>query len=424
MAVRVVSRIRDQDDYLSTTLSDGLYLRYDAATGKFAPAPLAGTNAVGVNLPGGNLILAGGRGTGNAAPGVVKIQVATPGASGSALATLADVLTATNTGVKIAVRPFLAAPNSGPGDADLSANELTSYTVQADKQVAARVKRADGTLYTARFGEQQAALANTSGATLTALETEVNALKARLRAYGAILDPPFSPASVQGLVLWLDAGQGLFQSTGGAAATANADPVGQWMDQSGNARHGTQATTAAKPTLRLNQVNGRPALRFDGADDFFSLAAWPAGATSGELFLVVKLVADPPSDSTSGLWSIGASGSDTHFPYIENNIYDDCLSTVRKNLGDPLPSLSSAYHIYSVASAAGAWTARLDGATLFTTATNTYGVAASPKLGQSLSTRVLNGHIAEFFAYSSVLSAPDRVSVLTHLSTKYAIPVS
>lgn len=66
-------------------------------------------------------------------------------------------------------------------------------------------------------------------------------------------------------------------SDGTLAGWAGADGfVKQWWDQSGNARHATQATTTAQPQIVDSGVlvteGGKAAVRFDGVDDFLSLA--------------------------------------------------------------------------------------------------------------------------------------------------------
>ena len=71
---------------------------------------------------------------------------------------------------------------------------------------------------------------------------------------------------------------------GGFCAGTNGAVV-TWYDQSGLARHATQATTGAQPLLvqggELVKENGRPALFFDGVDDFFNI---PAGISLGNGF--------------------------------------------------------------------------------------------------------------------------------------------
>lgn len=57
---------------------------------------------------------------------------------------------------------------------------------------------------------------------------------------------------------------------------ADGTAVTQWDDQSGNARHATQATGSAQPTCQTaagDLVNGRPVIRFDGSNDVMSTGA-------------------------------------------------------------------------------------------------------------------------------------------------------
>lgn len=46
------------------------------------------------------------------------------------------------------------------------------------------------------------------------------------------------------------------------------DPVASWADLSGNERDLSQAEEAKQPLLKLDALNGRPVVRFDGEDDF------------------------------------------------------------------------------------------------------------------------------------------------------------
>jgi hypothetical protein len=70
----------------------------------------------------------------------------------------------------------------------------------------------------------------------------------------------FSPA------LWLDASDAstLFQSNGGAAASADGDPVGYWLDKSGNNNHATQTSGSNKPTLKTAIQNSKNIVRANG----------------------------------------------------------------------------------------------------------------------------------------------------------------
>ncbi|NBW21948.1 MAG: hypothetical protein EBR82_79750 [Caulobacteraceae bacterium] len=81
----------------------------------------------------------------------------------------------------------------------------------------------------------------------------------------------FSPKDISGLQLWLDATAGLFDATsGGNAVTADGSAVARWEDQSGNARHATQATSGNRAALKTSVQNSKNVIRFDGTDDFYS----------------------------------------------------------------------------------------------------------------------------------------------------------
>ena len=76
--------------------------------------------------------------------------------------------------------------------------------------------------------------------------------------------PPFTPASISGLALWLDAADT-------ATITQSSGLVSQWNDKSGNARHATQATGANQPVTNTRTIGGRNAIEWTGATKFFDI---------------------------------------------------------------------------------------------------------------------------------------------------------
>lgn len=232
---------------------------------------------------------------------------------------------------------------------------------------------------------------------------------------------PFAPTDIAGLALWLKADAGTFQSSGGSAATSDADPVGEWQDQSGNARHLTQATGSVKPTLRLAVQNGLPVIRFDGTDDFLEIPDFLTGFTAAEIFVVVKADADPAADAgTSGLWLLGTGN--THYPWTNGTIFDSFGSGAQQATDNPATTLAQ-FNVYNVSSASGAWTNRLNGAEIFTTGTNTVSFPSGPRLGISAaSAHWFDGDVGELVLYDSVLSAGNRSSVLAYLQARWGTP--
>lgn len=199
------------------------------------------------------------------------------------------------------------------------------------------------------------------------------------------------------------------------------DPIGTAAND-GSLADFTQATAAAKPTLRggASLLNGHYVVEHDGVDDYLDGPNLSA-LTSGHAFIVVKVDADPPgATGTTGLWTIGTAEHATHFPYTDSTIYDGAMSTARKTVGDPTPSLAS-WRIYEVRSATNDWEALLDGTSLHSTSTNTVGLPTTSYLGRDSSYGFkLDGRWAYFFL-SSALSSGDASDMRGWLQTRFGL---
>ncbi len=197
-----------------------------------------------------------------------------------------------------------------------------------------------------------------------------------------------------------------------------------WADISGNAQHATQATAANQPGYPgAVTINGQPTLRFI-TDDYLNLPSM-AALTAGEVFIVLKMDADPAAgDATSGLWQMGADVTATHYPYSDGVVYDSFGTTARKNTGNPSASLASA-HLYNAVSAAGEWTSRINGTQHFTTATNTASFSATPKLGYAGQGGIYAAmYLAEFVLFTRKLVAAERALMNTYFSKRYALTIA
>lgn len=75
-------------------------------------------------------------------------------------------------------------------------------------------------------------------------------------------DPGTVVSNTSDLEIWLRADAGVTTESGG---------VSRWEDQAGGDHNATQGTATARPTLLASAVNGLPAVRFDGNDDFLSV---------------------------------------------------------------------------------------------------------------------------------------------------------
>lgn len=77
------------------------------------------------------------------------------------------------------------------------------------------------------------------------------------------------------LKLWLDAADKTALFTGGDCASgslpSDSASIGCWKDKSGYANNATQGTSASQPVFLANIQNGKPAIRFDGTNDYLAL---------------------------------------------------------------------------------------------------------------------------------------------------------
>lgn len=250
----------------------------------------------------------------------------------------------------------------------------------------------------------------------------------------------FSPKDISGLQLWLDATTGLFNSTsGGSAVTTNASSVARWEDQSGNARHATQATSGSRATLRTSVQNGKNIIRFDGADDFYTgvASALPLATGSTRLSFFVAIIPDlsgrqgsyggggiirgMEADSNEG-WYFGVRANGK-FAFNQNAGTDACIvstSTLTTN---------TAYVIGSVYDGSQTGISNRVKNYLFATeetdvldnGAGGWGSGEEIGRGYPSPSYYFKGDICEIVIYNSVLSSSEITNVSNYLKTKWGI---
>ena len=105
--------------------------------------------------------------------------------------------------------------------------------------------------------------------------------------------PGNSQIPTAGLALWLKADTGV---------TLNGETVSAWADQSGQQHEATQPDASSQPTLATSGT-GKPALRFDGANDFLNFNVPIDGLEAMTIILV--------SNNTSPAQDGGTAFSDS-----------------------------------------------------------------------------------------------------------------
>src|SRR6266542_2426362 len=192
--------------------------------------------------------------------------------------------------------------------------------------------------------------------------------------------------------------------------------VEYWLDQSGSHADASQVTASSQPLWVDGAANGRPVVRFDGADDYFALPNFLNGTTQAEAFVVLKATVDTPSTPRS-LWRMGTGSYGDYYPSTDGIIYENFGSSTRYVVGNPAQPLDQ-YHLYNVAGKAGELTARINGIVQYSTTINTYGYYTAPVLGVWSST-FFAGDVAEVVIFNRVLTSDERDAVAIYLNQKY-----
>ena len=236
---------------------------------------------------------------------------------------------------------------------------------------------------------------------------------------------PFTPASISGLKLWLKSDAGLYQERTGASATtlasADSDPVGSWLDQSGNGNHATAPTDACRPLLKTAIQNGRNIVRFDGTDDSLTGTGVSIANAAFSVFVVRK------SSFASGprvVFSVGGEASSYNTLHIKQtastsesfDLYEMAVF-VTTTLSD-----FAIYHYKQASNKTMSY--NKNGTALnssvspsFFTGTSSYSV------GKYAGANILFfiGDIAEILVYAGALSAGNIASVEAYLNSRWAV---
>lgn len=244
--------------------------------------------------------------------------------------------------------------------------------------------------------------------------------------------PAFTPASISGLQLWLDASDAstLFtDSAGTTAVTADGDPVGCWSDKSGNNNHVVQSDPTLKPSLRTNIQNGKNVVRGDGVNDY--IASSTGGADSSfTLFCVTISRLDGTAFSPFSVGELAlrkarilnkTSGNNIQFSTTGSSLYD-CI------VNSALSWLSGTPIIAQMKNNAGLISLAKNNGTFST------GVAPINFYGQGLlayssgvirvmrgNTASYNGDICELLYYTAALSDADKAGIVAYLNAKWSV---
>jgi hypothetical protein len=240
----------------------------------------------------------------------------------------------------------------------------------------------------------------------------------------------FTPRSISGLALWLDASDAstLFQDVAATTpATATSDPVGAWLDKSGNARHATQSTAGSRPLVGAVVANGRRGVNFgttsnaqrigwlpgSGDQNWRELIAVGVYDLSASTFADLATVFSGYNTNAGTALGIGISGeaganaiSLTYGSFLpESNI--NATQHVAGTLVRPFPAIASPFVIIG--------------------RSTTVNAVAGYVVGndrQFSSGRNWRGRISEVIAFERALTLAERSKILRYLASKYGITLA
>ena len=215
----------------------------------------------------------------------------------------------------------------------------------------------------------------------------------------------FLPSDIPGLVLWLKAD---------SLALADGDAVTTWTDSSGLGNNATQAVVDNKPLYKVNIINGKPVVRYDGIDDLLDVTTLAINQPD-TIFIAVDLDVVTGGhhffDTSGGArqlingagWGMyagtpldGVGAPDTN-PYILSAVFNGVSSALYANgtlkvSGDAgANGLSGNIHICA---------------------------------GTGGADVAIDGDVSEVIIYSSALSDANRMKVEDYLSAKWGIAVT
>lgn len=238
---------------------------------------------------------------------------------------------------------------------------------------------------------------------------------------GAVLDAfewvfpgvPATEPTLANLVLKLDAGE--------IEGLADGDKVALWEDQSGNGNDLAQAADANKPLYYSTGMNGRPAVLFDGINDYLERNT-PVMNGTDNFSIVVAMAPTGLATNVRTAIHIGQHGNNGYGVMGSGNTAGrvaglfggvDWLDTFTSFV-DQIPT------VIEMTRDAGTATLYQDGITLVPTWVSVPNVPTNnTRVGWNTTHNRFDGYIAEIWVFDAPLNASDRALLSDYLTAKY-----
>ena len=223
-------------------------------------------------------------------------------------------------------------------------------------------------------------------------------------------------------------------------AAASSDPVGAWLDKSGNGRHAVQATAGSRPTISATAQNGRKALAFDGSNGWMRTERTTYAARS--VFTVFRRTGTAPLYSSplgkQSNVAAGYGGSSYQVAYGNEGGWSVTDSSTQKlwYTSNGSPHKLSAVYMRGVAmplAAAQSYQTGIAAAPNTTDAELLYAEAATDTDGNQAwflgtepfaTTRKYPANILEVLIYNLALTTTERQRLERYLAAKWGIALA
>lgn len=240
---------------------------------------------------------------------------------------------------------------------------------------------------------------------------------------------PFTPATLSGLILWLDA-QNVASIT-----MDGSNRVSQWNDLSSSNAPATAAVLANQPVYAAAQINAFPAMTFNGINQYFDVPLFPT-ILECSVFVVVNSITSATSRVVFGKRS-NSNGVPVS-ALIQITTTGTNTFTARDNLGaigtaTAAGSVTGPYCISGIKQIVGGVTMNLS---VFRNNANTgvaNGIAYSTTTGDNNTTvgaqyggspvpnSYTNSPIGEVVVYNRALTTPEQAQVYAYLQVKWGL---
>jgi hypothetical protein len=252
-------------------------------------------------------------------------------------------------------------------------------------------------------------------------------------------EPVYVPNQLDSLFYWFAADRSVLDSAG--TSIEDYEGVGTWADLSGRNHDVLQTVATQYPQYRATGgPNNKPAIYFDGDNDFLASAAHWWESDDITIFVVMRfenatrdaleaIVARDESATTSQ-WRIASRGASESYALYVHKSSNGALNTANVWNAYSTSSKSTSFRTWATTWAASAPTGALNGAStsytpLFLTAgpNTVFDDEQATTIGAIRSTPIafLQGYISEIIVYSRALTASERIGVESYLKNKYAL---